>query len=171
MSWANTSFTSLDLVNKTVDLKLSEKPWKGLVETGFKLDLDFNYIRPFFELSNLPVTTTEYSYWDTNLGIRSKNLLEDDETSTLKGLDFYLSYSPFYGGNYLKKRTLKMGTGMKFFDYLWVDLFAMDNISIGGSTKFQFKNFDLMLFTYERSYDDYHFFQSRAFGANLSVKF
>jgi len=161
-----------DFVEKKIKIKFSDEPWRFYSEAGFLSQLSLDYCYLLFDLNAYPITQNRYNYWNSNLGIRSKNIVKNlDSFSLIRYLDLYFSYSPFYGGQYDVSRTVTLGTGFYFNSYLGTDIFLIDDYSWGILLKLNYNFVYLSLFTFKTAYDDYHNFESRQYGLNLKLSF
>ena len=167
----DSSFTAVQLADKRPDTKLNVQAWKVVVEFSLQARYTFDYFDLFMQANSIPIIKNDYAYWDTNLGLKTKNLLSSPDSDLFKVLDIYLMYSPIYGGNYDVSRTVKLGSGIVFNDNFALDIFLQDEYSLGGLAKLNFEYFELSVFTFERSYDDFHFQKSRQYGLNLVMKY
>lgn len=123
-----------------------------------------------FELNSIPLNNNDFDYWDTNLGIKSKNLSKDFNLD-VKKIDFFILYSPIYGGNYDVTRTIKGGFGVELNELLMIDLFFEDEFQFGAIAKFNSRYFSLSMFTVSHAYDDLHSQISRQYGINLFMQY
>ncbi|MGB0452635.1 MAG: hypothetical protein ACPGJV_02890 [Bacteriovoracaceae bacterium] len=162
----DSSFTAAQLADKKPDTKIKNRPWKTFVELSFNSKYRMNYLDLVFELNSLPISANDFDYWDTNLGVKSKNL-NNYFGLDIKKLDAYLSYSPLYVGNYDVSRTIKGGVGLEFNDFFMIDIFFEDEFLLGTLAKLNTRFFTISLFTFERAYDDFHTQTSRQYGINL----
>jgi hypothetical protein len=141
----DSSFTAAQLADKTPDTKIKNRPWNTFAELSFNGEYRMNYFDLVFEANSLPITSNDFDYWDTNLGIKSKNISKYFGLN-LNKIDAYLSYSPLYGGNYDVSRTIKGGVGIEFNDLLMIDLFFEDKFLLGGLAKLNTRYLTLSLF-------------------------
>lgn len=166
-------FTAGDLVQRPLKVNFEKKPYTNLFEMGLNGSKTLGeYGDLIGEVNAIPLIKSdgEYEYWDTFLGYRSWNFL-DDKGSWLHALHAYGGYSPFYAGDYDVERTIKTGIDVQFIRHLRLDLFTMDKFYPGLIFSTQFQYIEFNLFTYERGYDDFGRQRSRQYGANLRFLF
>lgn len=162
-------YTVGDLVDKSLDVKFNKTPYIGFMELNLLSIFSFNeWGQILFELNSLPVMKNDYAYWDSFLGYKTPNFL-DDMNLFLSELYLYGGYAPFYGGNYDVSRTYKIGTRTSIGDTLGLDLFTMDDFYPAVILSINFTSIAVDIFTFERAYDDFGNQKSREYGANLKA--
>lgn len=167
----DTSLTVAELVDRKPDTKIKNQPWNTVVDISLSARYEFESFDLLGELNSLPLSNNEYNYWDTNLGIKSKNLKDFFSFDTLKRIDCYFSYSPIYGGDYDVSRTVKFGMGVEFSENFMIDIFSHDKFSFGSILKFNDDYYAISIFTHENSYDDYQEQRSRKYGLNFAIQY
>lgn len=166
----NKNFTTGDFVNQPPNLKLKRSKWHYQSEFSFNTIYSIPLFQILFELNSLPLTNSDYDYWDSFLGMRTINLasLFSDK---LQLVSFFAGYSPFYGGYYDVKRTMKFGTQIYFKENLGFNVFTTDQMLFGGQLIAHFNHIEIDLYSIKRAYDDYLLYQSRLYGMNLKFLF
>lgn len=158
----NRRLTAGQVASEKINVKFDKSPSVGLVE--FSLESKYflrKYGEIFFEANSLPLSNYEYSYYETNVGYRSPLFA--------RLISFYAAYSPFYGGDYDVSRTVKLGAELRPLENLRLTVFTFDEFYLGGEAQLRFRNFELALLTFERSFDDYGFQKSRQYGAFVKI--
>jgi hypothetical protein len=156
-----------DLVSESLDVKFNKAPYVGFTELGLLSTYNtFGYGHLIFELTSLPLMSSDYQYWETFIGYKTINIAKKFNWK-ISELSFYGGYAPVYAGKYDVSRTIKLGSRIGLMDELDLDLFTTDELYPGALLSYTFKYFELALFTFERAYDDFGRQKSRQFGGNL----
>ncbi len=167
----DSSFTAAQLANEKPNTKIKNSPWEHIGEISLNSKYLTTHLDFVFEVNSYPFINNEYEYWDSNLGVKSKNIKKYIPNLIFKRIDAYLSYSPAYGGNYDVSRTIRGGIGVEFNDKIMIDVFFEDEFLFGSLVKLNTSYFTLSAFTFERSYDDYHTQKSRQYGLSLTAQY
>ena len=167
----DSSLTVAEIIDRKPDTKIKNRPWNTIIDFSLAARYEFESFDLLAELNSLPISNNEYNYWDTNLGIKTKNLKGLLAMDSIRRIDAYISYSPIYGGNYDVARTVKLGAGIEFSDSFMVDVFLHDEFLFGTIIKYNQDYFTLSLSTHENSYDDFHTQLSRKYSANISIQY
>lgn len=167
----DSSLSAIELANnKSID-RIEKHNWIGFVDFSVSSQYRFNYFDVIAEINSLPLSNQKYNYWNSNIGVKSKNLSNHIDFINIKKLDAFAFYSPFYGGNYGVSKTIKFGIGAELDDWILLDIFTDANFLIGAISKFNFKYFTLSAFTYEYTYDEYLNQTTRQYGLSITGQY
>lgn len=156
-----------DLVSESLDVKFNKKPYIGFAEVNLLSTYNtFGYGHLVFELTSLPLRSSDYEYWETFVGYKTINIAKKLDWK-ISEFSFYGGYAPVYAGKYDVNRTFKLGSRIGLLEALDLDVFTTDEFYPGGLLSYTFKNFELAVFTFERAYDDFGRQKSRQYGANF----
>lgn len=158
-----------DLVDQSLDVKFNEAPYIGFLELNvFGLFSLSEWGQILFEASALPLLQQDFQYWDTFLGYKTPNFLQNKKW-LISELAFYGGYSPFYGGEYDVSRTYKWGVKSVVDQTLEIDFFTMDDFYPALIASWRLDYFTVEAFSFERAYDNFGNQKSRQYGLNLKA--
>lgn len=171
MQILNQKLTVGQLVESKPSFKLSERPYNFYMNINLKSEYRLeNWGRVLVEMTSLPITKVDYKIFNSFLGFETHNLFQADWSHDYT-VKLYAGYSPFYQGNYLNNRTAIFGTKFRFFDVVNFDLFTNDHTYLGAHLAVGTSLYNLSVFTYQQSYDDYGIYKFRNYGFNLNYNF
>lgn len=156
-----------DLVSESLDVKFNKQPYIGFAELNLLGTYNtFGFGHFIFELSSLPLKSSDYEYWETFIGYKTINIARKFDWK-ISELSFYGGYAPVYAGKYDVNRTIRLGSRIGLIEALVLDVFTTDDLYPGALLSYTFKYFEIAIFTFERAYDDFGRQKSRQYGANL----
>ncbi len=94
------TLTTGDLVSEGLDVKFNKQPYIGFAELSLLSTYNtFGYGHLIFELTSLPLKSSDYEYWETFIGYKSINIARKLDWGIAE-LSFYGGYAPIYAGKY-----------------------------------------------------------------------
>jgi hypothetical protein len=165
------TITVTDLADKKPDTKIKNRPFRDFSEFSLHSKYDFKKASVFFHLNSLPIRSQRFQYWDSNVGLKIPNFINMSNTMLFKNVTASVSFSPFYGGSYSMRNTIKAGVGFHFSKYLTLDAFLSDQFLPGAILKLDSRIFNLTFFSFERHMNSLDVKGSRQYGFNFSAKF
>lgn len=160
-----------DIIDDSVDVRVDKQPADWFMNLSLKNQYTSDYGVISMEANSLPLFSNKYFYWNTNLGYRSPTFLNNESSLVLHNLSFYGLFSPFYGGRYKIKDTIKLGTSAGLTSIFALDLFTTLDFIFGAYAKFRYSIFEISAFSLQQNYDILGLQSSRSHGISFSFVF
>ena len=156
----------VDVLNKSQNLKIGQLPWYSYINLSYEKQFDLEVLDLNLNLDSIPVISTPYEYWQSNISLKSKNLI-----SYFYYTNVFLQFSPVYSGSYVFNKTIKFGPQFMFSKYIGSDIVFDSHFNVSYFFKALLENFEFDLYVVKSIYDDFYFNESRTYGLNFRFQF
>ena len=144
-------FSSAELVLNQPDQALGKMPWKIFSELNILTNINLKFFDLSLNLQSFPLLNTDFIFWDFSTGVQSKKIpLFKKGTS----FDFFVNFSPYVGGNYEKKRTMRYGSSLHLNRKIRLNIFLLENSKLGLHLAWKSKNLSASIHSYEMLYSN-----------------
>lgn len=165
------SFSVGQLLDQKPDVALKRVPYRGFADLNFEISKPFAWGDLAVRAQGIPILHQEFLYWQVEGIYRTRNLVEGVKRTWPWRWNAWASVAPARGGDYSIVRSIKLGTMVEFNRYVQADLFFMDKFLPAAILRFGPARYNIELYTFQRSEDDFHLYQSRQFGISLRGAF
>lgn len=155
--------------NDYEDFNLEQADSYNLVEGSLSASFNLDYIDLQAQIRSIPLGGQRFSYWDSIIDIRSKDLALTSKYFSF--WDIYAQYSPVYGGDYDILTTYKLGTGIGLSDHLAVDIFASGKLHANLIITLRLETVEFSVYSVNKVYDQEFYQEARAVGIDTRYRF
>ena len=160
------NFSSAELVLNQPDQTLGKNPWKVFSELNLLTNINLKILDMTLNLQSFPLLNKDFIFWEFSTGLKSKKIpLFKKGTS----FDFFANFSPYVGGDYEKKRTMRYGSSLYLNRKVRLNIFLLENSKLGLHLAWKSKNLSVSIHSYEMLYSNNYSIKKN--GVDFKYKF